>query len=487
MAIRRNPDGSYTQLGGQYAAPPMMAGRGTSQSYVAPPSSSPPPAPAPPRTTYGGYTQTGGVQAGSVPASITSMLQMRQRMSDWGLKTPPAQGYVVSPWGVKAWGYDQVGFKGTSAGTSAPPDPTYYARFNQMAGINAGSGTGGYGYGYGGGAGGTYGNGVGGSNNINDIIKQYQSAQDAANADNEARYQEGKGIIQSGQADQLAALSAGKDAQNAIIGNISNTDATREQRRTQQEVASQTARLYGMGLANNTGAIMARQGVLDRGAEREAAAGDQNLLRNLAVEQNYQSGLQNDLGNNRRELTSWIYNKDTQGPDLNTIAGLLTRAGAGGGGAYGGYGGTGINFGPRAYGGGAGGQGGSGGGGGGFVLNRGGGRGSGGSDNLGDLFGGYGGSRGGTWDPRLNRGYPTSMNGGDGLNIPFQGGPSADDLYGPLSGATGQPYGGGYAPVTGGDYPGAYPENANVPPGVTVTGPDGSQWQRSVGGQWYQV
>lgn len=512
MALRRNPDGSVTQMGGQVggrgmaprggdvnqplrtAAAPMPSGYGNYGRQAAPP---------PLTGAWGGNTQSPSERVGGTFGNAQ-------------------QGYQIGPNGVKYWGYNNVAIGGHSVGSSAPAhDPL--APANAVA-LMGGGGYGGYG-GVRGGAGITPGGGgtgrvAGAGGGAGDLASLLQRYQDRANADNEGRYVEGKGIITGGQADQLSELSAGRNRQNAIAGSISETALTREQRRTQQESAATTARLYGMGLSKTTGAIMANEGVLDRGAEREAAVGDQGKRLQLGIEQNYDSSLQNTLPSNRRELTNWIYNKDVQGPDVGLYANLLSRAGANGASGYGGYGGI------RPGGGGGARRGG-----GGFNLSAGGDSGYNGDQNVngagygggsrggGSLSGGIpfqsgaglydqygGGGTPGGWDPALNQGSnyaggdPFDLGGGGaggGGYAQYEPSSLADQVSGTVTGGASSygGYGGGGADQLIGGAGGGVaadpnsPQNqaqtAGVPVGSIVIGPDGRQWRKGPSGQFY--
>ena len=54
-----------------------------------------------------------------------------------------------------------------------------------------------------------------------------QAAQEAANADNEGRYNEGLNRIRTGGADQLASLNSGYQGLQGQVAGLSNTNLTR--------------------------------------------------------------------------------------------------------------------------------------------------------------------------------------------------------------------------------------------------------------------
>lgn len=223
------------------------------------------------------------------------------------------------------------------AGGGAPGSRFGYAAAGDGGNPRFGGTSGGAAGAYGGNPGGA--GGAGGYAGYGGIPAALQAAQDAANADNEARYQEGLGVIRDGGAAQLGALDSGYQGLQGQVSGLSDVDLKREQRRTQQDVAGSLARFYGMGLANTTGAVMAEQGVKDRGAEREQAAGDRNTLLSIDLGRDYIRQQQAGMQANRGEETNWLFNKQTVGPDANAWTNLLSQAGAGGQ-RYNGYGGV---------------------------------------------------------------------------------------------------------------------------------------------------
>jgi hypothetical protein len=338
-----------TKLGVATAPRAIAARRGSFQNYAANSGG-----------TLGGTVDAAGAQADrsaylgargltAYDANQTGLLAAQQARTPIGIA---GNGYIYAGDVGKT-----IGAYGGYGGTYiAAPGTTINARTagggSAVARSPGGAGYGGYGGAAGGGfnalrgaslGGGSYGSGSGGAN-AGGIPAALQAAQDAANAENQARYEQGLTRIQTGGADQLAQLASGYQGLSGMVGSLSNVDETRAKRTTDQELASQTARLYGMGLANTTGAVMARQGIIDRGSQREQAAGDENTRLAIQLGQAQIGQTQSALAGTRGEETNWIANKVTNGPNAAQWSQLLSQAGANGGG-YPGYGGGGGNAG----------------------------------------------------------------------------------------------------------------------------------------------
>lgn len=285
------------------------------------------------------FAQSGGV--GNIPSQADLLMGMNNTPNVGGLKTFQAGSGGIGNAGTaniaRLLGYTVPG-GGAPAAYNVPTSGGLYS------GSGVSSGTPGLTYGVGsgggvGGVGGVGGAGAGGTGTVygSDLASQLQKQFDQANADNLARYNEGKGNITSGQAAQNQTFQQGYQGLYGLAGQISDAQLQRVQRANQQDLASARSRFYGMGLANTTGAIMAEEGVRDISAQREADAADQGIKAQLALQQQYVNQQNADARANRNELNQWIYNRQDNGPDMALWSNILARPGAVGG--YGGYGG----------------------------------------------------------------------------------------------------------------------------------------------------
>lgn len=353
------------------------------------------------------------------------------------------------------------------------------------------SGAGGIGVGGIGGGLGIGGIGTGGAGAA--IGQQLQNDLNAANAANEARYQQALGVNQSGQANQLGKLDqsygniyntiSGNQTgqmgflngvlgqQQALIGGLGGTQHEEETRRLNSQLGSNAQSLTGRGLGNSTVVDSMAKGYQSESAFNQRAIDDALNQQKLGVlgqygaqggqvlantgnqmvgaQTGYAGALQGNLAQNQAQQIGIIESKTDQGPNIQAYMNALQQAGSqGGAGAFGGgsYGGGGSqsNMGGN-----------------GFSLNNpdsGGGSGSSGTSQLQQylqsILGGGAGGGGGNQSQSVNgAGYSGNQTGAgitSPLNIPF-GGASAGNSAGGTGGGSPTP-----ATDTGSDYGPAY-------------------------------
>lgn len=406
MAIRQNPDGSQTRLGGSGSGPYNPAAPGLR------PTGGRMPAP----TGYGGLASSvQPMPAAPAPAhagggGLSQWLQQENRDHVMGsAMTGPEKSNALG-------GATIMGGNGVTIGSAAGPNVGIHTINNGAAGgITAGYGSAGGGYGgggirpgggYGGGGfGGGFGIGTGLQNDLN-----------AANQANEQRYNEALGINAQSKQDQLGAMQSGYgnvygtigqnkgeqmgflndnlQAQQDLTANFGNTAHERENRRLASQNANSVQSLVGRGLSNSTVQDSVLKGnatdsaFLQNGIDEDVARqrlgiqshyGDQGLDtlgRNgsalAAAQLSYADQVPNTIRNADTQRVGIIESRTDNGPNVDAYAHYLSQPGALGGGGYG-YGGGPSNGRPR-----------------GFDLGRGGG---------GDQGGGYGDGGGAGIDP----------------------------------------------------------------------------------------
>ncbi|MCC7407394.1 MAG: hypothetical protein IT442_04940 [Phycisphaeraceae bacterium] len=157
--------------------------------------------------------------------------------------------------------------------------------------------------------------------NYQAILDTYKKLQDAANAANETRYQ-----------DILKTISTTRDTVGgyydqvgSLIANIGQTDRDRILQNETKNLASTEQDLISRGLGNTTIRVGARKDVQNQAEQQQQALSEslaQQQASNVVNRANFEERIGSLLTNVQQARTD-------QGPDLNTMAQLLTQLGAG--------------------------------------------------------------------------------------------------------------------------------------------------------------
>lgn len=190
---------------------------------------------------------------------------------------------------------------------------------------------------------------AGQQSDLDRLFAETQRAQDAANAANEARYSEGKGILTERQ---KAAMDEMRKLRERSMGGWEGYgDAEKRliEQRFKEQLANTTANLDQQGYGSISAAYAGRNQF------------DKELALGLLKDRNFQQQLQTDAAltgqlvdtgmRTSGDIASWIERRSDVAPDLSMVAQLAARYGQGNAGqgynagrgvAVGGYGGGGV-------------------------------------------------------------------------------------------------------------------------------------------------
>lgn len=165
------------------------------------------------------------------------------------------------------------------------------------------------------------------------LYDQLQQFQNQANAANEARYQQGLGLLNANRGQMLGTLDEQEKAMMALAAGDTGAALSRERQALKQQQGLLQQDLAGRGLFPTTIGASLDRGLRDDSRRREEDIHERNRQAELAMRQWLTGTRLNALQGTTGDTVNFIERRTDQGPDMGIWAQILAQARGQGGAA----------------------------------------------------------------------------------------------------------------------------------------------------------